>query len=170
MKILTEKEFLESSKAAVAFGVNFNGAAVSNHMTMSQAIAKGMTHNANNAVTRHLDCYYSAGHYGDDNYKYDSTYIRALLDSAIWNDKEFFVRYPLANGTYDVFFAVAENYKDYHRSFTILAEGHGIYVKAMRKGEFTYVSTRVEVTDGFLDVKAIGNCEVHLMAMHAIKV
>ncbi|MCP4022890.1 MAG: hypothetical protein GY729_13700 [Desulfobacteraceae bacterium] len=172
MEIMTEKEFLETSEM-ISFGINFNGVAIPGYMSHAQALANGMTHTAKNTVTRNYDCFYAYPHYGEDNYKYATASSLSLMNTGIWNDGYFTVKYPVENGNYRVCFLVVENYQDYFRTFLIAVPGKSIGVPRMRKGEFTWIYTDYEVSNGSLDFGLnpglSGTREVHIMAMAATK-
>ncbi len=172
---MTEKEFLEASKAS-RFGVNFNGPTSSYYMSHSQAVAKGMTHTAKYTVERYVEDWYYYGHYGESDYRLDNDDYRIpRLSTAIWSDEAFSVRYPLANGVYLVRITVGENYKDNHKNFEVIFQGQRtIEIQPMRKGEYMNRGCACELTvsDGqlYLDVRPIGNSEVHLMSINVTPV
>ncbi len=151
--------------------INFNGPTVSDFMSHAQAVANGMTHTAKYAVNRYIDEWYYRRKFGLDSFKLPDDHIGyQLYSTAIWSDKAFSIRYPIANGTYYVSFEVGENSQDYSKEFEIAVEGQSVIpVPGMRRGECMTDGREVTVRDGqlFVAVRPIDGSKpgVHLMAM-----
>ncbi len=176
MEILSAKECLEAiEKGALAtekgaFGINFNGQTLGNYMSHSSAVAKGMICTAKNTTEKDIDDWYVIGGYGNEQSRIEG--FDTLLNTAVWNTGAFSVRYPIANGSYSVDVIIAENYKDYCRSFTVKVEGsqYVATIPKMRKGEVITLRRQYSITDGYvnIDVIPIDNPEVHLMGMYVV--
>ncbi len=155
------------------YNINLNGPSGGEYMSHSQAVANGMTHTAKYSVERKLDAWYLHGHYGDPRYKASSgATVDLLLSSAIWSDKPFNFYYPVENGTYKVLIYTGENYKDYHKNFSINVEGQRIFtIQRMKKGEYAMHEATVDVTDGkmTLEIAPYGGSEMHLMNVSMVK-
>ncbi len=156
----------------MAYNINLNGPAKDSYMSHAQAVANGMRHTAKYSVERKLD-WYLQGHHGDSRYKIGvNTTLDVLLSSAIWSDKPFNLYYPVENGTYSVRIYTGENYKDYHKNFSINVEGQrSLTVQGQKRGEYWMTEATVDVTDGkmTLEIAPYGGSEMHLMNVSMTK-
>lgn len=144
-------------------GVNFNGGAVTIDgnawQSYSSALASGLTVNAPNLTTTSVTPSPVA-----------SSDTSAMLNSAIWKQgADLNVGQQLANGNYQIYLWVMENYQSNYRSFKIRLEGTDVASAAGNlplSSWAKYGPYNVQITDGVLNVDLVRvNGDPHLMGM-----